>query len=237
MNVTLIIGASSAIARSLIKQLSHQATDRICAVARDASLLDYPNVECIQSDYSENSVAGIIADLTAQELKPAQVYICNGLLHDGDLQPEKRIENLNPAHLQQVMQANAITPMLWIKHLKKMVKGQNPCVITVFSARVGSIDDNRLGGWYAYRASKAALNMMVKNASIEFARFAKATRFLVFHPGTTDTALSKPFQKSVPEGKLFTPDFVATQLLEIVDGLERTPGIDYLDWNHQRIPW
>ena len=237
MSETLIIGASSAIVRALAKALKHIDQQQLIAVSRHTKQLDQDDyATCFESDYSEASVVEITDRLQQQQSELSQVFICNGLLHNTSIQPEKRIENLDPEQLKQVMTANAIIPILWIKHLKKLVKGHQPCVITVFSARVGSIDDNRLGGWYSYRAS-ASLNMMVKNASIEFARFAKGTRFLIFHPGTTDSPLSRPFQKSVAKDKLFTPDFVANQLIQIVENLERTPGIDYLDWNNQTIPW
>ena len=115
--------------------------------------------------------------------------------------------------------------------------GKQSCVVTTFSARIGSIEDNRLGGWYSYRASKAALNMLLKTAAIEYQRVAKGVRFLVFHPGTTDTPLSKPFQKFVSKDKLFTPEFVADQLLTIVEQQASESNIQFLDWDGKAIPW
>lgn len=114
------------------------------------------------------------------------------------------------------------------------------CTITALSARVGSINDNELGGWYTYRASKAALNMLFKTAAIELARRAKNTKLILFHPGTTDTELSKPFQKNVPAGKLFTPEFVAGQLFELTNNnpdLKLNGEPAYLDWQGSTIPW
>ena len=105
------------------------------------------------------------------------------------------------------------------------------------SARVGSINDNRMGGWYSYRASKAALNMLLKTAAIEYARRAKNVKLIAFHPGTTDTTLSKPFQKNIPEDKLFKPDFVARQLLMLVAKTPIDGTLSYLDWDHQSIDW
>ena len=107
----------------------------------------------------------------------------------------------------------------------------------LFSARVGSISDNRLGGWYSYRASKAALNMMIKTAAIELARRAKNIKLIAFHPGTTDTPLSKPFQKNVPENKLFSAEFVAKQLLDIVENTPIDQSPSYLDWQGETINW
>jgi len=118
-----------------------------------------------------------------------------------------------------------------------LLSKQTACRVTVFSARVGSVSDNRLGGWYGYRASKAALNMMLKTASVELKRRAKGVKLVSFHPGTTDTSLSKPFQKNVPEGKLFTPDFVAQQLLSLESRLVLDGELSYLDWQGQEIPF
>ena len=105
------------------------------------------------------------------------------------------------------------------------------------SARVGSINDNRMGGWYSYRASKSALNMLLKTAAIEYARRAKNVKLIAFHPGTTDTALSKPYQKNVAKGKLFKPDFVARQLLSLVAKTPVDGTLSFLDWDHQAVDW
>jgi NAD(P)-dependent dehydrogenase (short-subunit alcohol dehydrogenase family) len=135
------------------------------------------------------------------------------------------------------MNANALTPMLWIKKLISILSGKSPCKIVVFSARVGSISDNRLGGWYSYRASKSALNMMLKTTSIELARRDKNIKLVAFHPGTTDTPLSKPFQRNVPANKLFTCEFVAKQLLSIIVEIPFDQQVSYLDWQGKKINW
>ena len=97
---------------------------------------------------------------------------------------------------------------------------KNPSVFSFLSARVGSISDNKLGGWHAYRASKASLNMLIKNFAIELARTNKLAKVIGLHPGTVDTELSKPFQKNVPDNKLFTPQFSADAMINVVDGLK-----------------
>lgn len=127
--------------------------------------------------------------------------------------------------------------MLWLKHLTPLLNGKNMCKITFFSARVGSISENKLGGWYSYRASKAGLNMLLKSAAVELSRRAKNIKLISFHPGTTNTPLSKPFQKNVPQGKLFTSQFVAEQLLGIVDNSEVDGEVSYLDWKGELIGW
>lgn len=132
--------------------------------------------------------------------------------------------------------ANVVTPMLWLQQLPKLnlVKTAQICV---FSARVASIEDNRLGGWFSYRGTKSALNMMVKTAAIELKRKHKHWQFLLFHPGTTDTPLSKPFQANVPAEKLFSPDFVAERLMHIFANLTDDRVIHYLDWQGKHIDW
>jgi NAD(P)-dependent dehydrogenase (short-subunit alcohol dehydrogenase family) len=105
------------------------------------------------------------------------------------------------------------------------------------SARVGSIGDNRMGGWHSYRASKAALNMVLKNMAIEYGRRAKNVKLIAFHPGTTDTGLSKPFQGAVPNGKLFSAAFVATRLAQLMDNADLDGQLSYIDWDGQPIPW
>jgi NAD(P)-dependent dehydrogenase (short-subunit alcohol dehydrogenase family) len=127
--------------------------------------------------------------------------------------------------------------MLWVKYLKPVLAGKRDCVVTAFGARIGSIEDNQRGGWYSYRASKAALNMLLKTASLEYVRIAKGVRFLIFHPGTTDTPLSKPFQRFVSEDQLFTPEFVAERVVGLVGNEVADKSIQFLDWDGEPIPW
>jgi NAD(P)-dependent dehydrogenase (short-subunit alcohol dehydrogenase family) len=126
---------------------------------------------------------------------------------------------------------------LWLKALVSIVKGKSDCIITVFSARIGSIGDNRSGGWYSYRASKAALNMLLKTAAIEYSRRAKNVKLIAFHPGTTDTALSKPFQRSVKSENLFSTEFVADHLVEIMKHQAIDGELSYIDWENKAIVW
>ncbi|MFK7863901.1 MAG: SDR family NAD(P)-dependent oxidoreductase [Pseudohongiellaceae bacterium] len=240
----IVIGASSVIAQALLERFSQQEhAPQLVTISRQSELKKPPkdyNIRHYQSDYSEGSIGDICQQLKPLKGKIRQVYICNGILHKGSIKPEKRVEDILPASLHQVFESNAIVPMLWLKKLKPLLTGKQQCVVTVFSARIGSIEDNNRGGWYAYRASKAALNMFVKTAAIEYKRSARALQFLVFHPGTTDTPLSKPFHKFVSEDRLFTPEFVAEQLLKIVDSMTKQPPestIQFLDWQGKKIPW
>ena len=108
-------------------------------------------------------------------------------------------------------------------------------VVASFSARVGSISDNKLGGWYSYRASKAALNMLMKNVSLEYTRRKRPVASVLLHPGTVDTDLSKPFQRNVPEGKLFTKDQCCSYLLQVIDNLSLKDNGKFYAWDGAEI--
>jgi NAD(P)-dependent dehydrogenase (short-subunit alcohol dehydrogenase family) len=236
---TLIVGASSKIAQEIsAKLLIGDDQHQVIAISRQQPHLDHARLHWFQCDYEEASIAAQCAELTQlKSLSIDAIFICNGILHDQALMPERSLADFEVANYLRVHQVNTLVPMLWLKHLKPLFTRDSNCIVTVFSARIGSIDDNERGGWYSYRASKAALNMLLKSMSIEIARSAKKVRFLVFHPGTTDTPLSKPFQKYVAENKLFQPEFVATQLLDIIAQLDSSKRIQFLAWDGKPIPW
>jgi NAD(P)-dependent dehydrogenase (short-subunit alcohol dehydrogenase family) len=135
------------------------------------------------------------------------------------------------------MHVNASTPALLIAALKPSLQGKHPTIVASLSARVGSIGDNGFGGWYAYRASKAALNMMMKSAAIEYRRRARNCKLAVFHPGTTDTPLSGPFQSNVPVDRLFPPAFVAARLDDVLAELPFDGKLGFVAWDGQSVPW
>ena len=142
---------------------------------------------------------------------------CVGMLHTSDKGPEKNVASLDAEFFLQNMTVNTLPSLLLAKHFTSKLKQSTGPRFATVSAKVGSISDNYLGGWYSYRSSKAALNMFLKTLSIEWQRTVKHGAVLALHPGTTDTALSKPFQANVPEGKLFNPDFVAKNLLDLIE--------------------
>ncbi len=235
----LVIGGGSALAQATIHELLAQGKEVIAVSRSDVSesVESESKLACLVSDYSEVSIKEIIAGLVVEERTVDQVFIFNGVLHDGDISPEKRLEQVNEAQLLNSFRANTVIPALWLKHLKKLLRKQEQVLLTVLSARVGSISDNHKGGWYGYRASKAALNMLLKSAAIEYQRETKNVAFLVYHPGTTDTPLSKPFQRNVPAENLFAPQFAARKLLEVIHQFDRTELIQFRDWNNKSISW
>lgn len=233
---SIIIGANSRIAQSIIYHIA-PANEHVIAISSKALSFDLTNVTCLRCQYTEQDIENIINEIKQLDLNTInRIYICNGVLHSNDLQVEKRLENITSESIHAIMNANTIVPILWLKALLPLIKNQL-CKITVFSARVGSINDNKLGGWYSYRASKAALNMLLKTASIEYARRAKGVKLIAFHPGTTDTPLSRPFHGNISEEKIFTPQFVAQQLETILDTLNPDGELDYLDWQGKKIEW
>jgi NAD(P)-dependent dehydrogenase (short-subunit alcohol dehydrogenase family) len=239
---TLIIGANSDIAKAIALKIAKTESSSLVIVSRDIRFYR-------QAVFSQATIIEV-ASYHEQEISKAadqikligknhisRVFICHGVLHGEEYQPEKRLEDFSAESCLHVINANTITPMLWLKHLTPLLTSLHHCKVVIFTARVGSISDNKLGGWYSYRASKAAMNMLIKSASVELARRAKNIKLISFHPGTTDTPLSKPFQANVPKGKLFTCEFVAQQLLTIVEDTPIDGKASFIDWQGKDIPW
>ena len=248
----IIIGASSGLASAICEQWLRDTTiDAVIAISRknikDIVLVneepdDRKIFHAMECDYSEPSIHSCCEQI--DELMQryrldsvTRVCICNGILHNENVWPEKRIEEIDSKTLLEVFSINTVIPMLWLKALLNIVKGKTECIITVFNARIGSISDNRSGGWYSYRASKAALNMLLKTAAIEYARRAKNVKLISFHPGTTDTPLSRPFQRSIDNDSLFTAGFVAKHLIDIMNVKHADGELSFIDWEDKPIAW
>lgn len=237
-NTAIVIGASSTIAQALIKRLVEHEKRRVIAFTRHKNdLWQHDQVSYYTNDYSSEAIEQAVAGLQEYTGRIERVFICNGVLHGDGFAPEKSLKKFDPSAFRQVLNANTLTPILWLSRLLPLLKGQQVCKVTAFSARIGSISDNHLGGWYSYRASKAALNMLLKTSAIELARSYKNIKLLAFHPGTTDTPLSRPFQARLPEGQLLTPEYVAEHLCELLHHLEVDGTLSYLDWENQPIEW
>lgn len=159
-----------------------------------------------------------------------------GTLHGEGYGPEKAFRQLEPAAFEQVMRVNALAPAMIAKHAALALPKDAPATIALLSARVGSISDNRLGGWHSYRAAKAALNMLIRGLSVELARTHPQAVVLGLHPGTVDTALSAPFQRGVPDGKLFTPERSVRGMLEVIalSGPEQSGHV--YDYAGEQVP-
>ncbi|WOD39368.1 SDR family NAD(P)-dependent oxidoreductase [Nodosilinea sp. E11] len=243
----LVVGASRGIGLGVVQQLLQDdrfgtvyGTYRRPESAQGLLSLtaQYPQLTCLPMDVTdEASIAEAIAQLQAQSPHLHRAVYCVGLLHDGDLQPEKSLRQITGENLMRSLQTNAFGAVLLAKHLMPLFKHDQPSLFAALSAKVGSIGDNRLGGWYGYRASKAALNMLIKTASLEYARRSPNTILALLHPGTTDTQLSEPFQRGVPPEKLFSVERTVTQLMAVMDGLTPADSGEFFSWDGTRLPW
>lgn len=164
-----------------------------------------------------------------------RVFVTTGMLHDGEQGPERSLRDLDRARLERSFLINTIAPALVAQALLPRLPRDRPTLFAALGARVGSIGDNRTGGWHGYRASKAALVMMIRTLSIEFARTHPLGVCVTLHPGTVDTAMSKPFQRGVAAEKLFTPAFAAERLLSVTGGLTPRDSGGHFAWDGARI--
>ena len=186
-------------------------------------------------DYTDEGAIAQAAEIASKENPLDLVIVTNGILHEKDLMPEKSLKDLSADKFHRVFAVNAVVPALIAKHFLPKLARDKPSKFCVLSARVGSISDNRLGGWYSYRASKAALNMIVKNSAIEIARTNKQAVVVALHPGTVDSKLSKPFQGNVPEAKLFKAEYSAGKLLEVLTKLSPEQSGKCFAWDGKEI--
>jgi NAD(P)-dependent dehydrogenase (short-subunit alcohol dehydrogenase family) len=180
----------------------------------------------------ESSIADAAAEI-AREGPLHLVVIATGILHEGPVQPEKTWRSLHPDTLARVFAVNTIGPALVAKHMLPCLARTERAVFAALSARVGSISDNRIGGWHAYRASKAALNMLVRNFAIELARSNRSAVCVALHPGTVETALSAPYRGGV--GNLLAPDASARSLLGVIDALTPEQSGRLFAWDGAEI--
>lgn len=231
-----VIGSTGAIGTAFIKRLlaTHADIEIHSFSSKEQRLAT--DVTHHQIDYNCEESIKAAAQQSYGDRGFDMVLVTTGLLHNGDaLQPEKSLRDLSAEKFQTVFQANSILPALVAKHFLPLLRTDKRAVFAALSARVGSISDNRLGGWYAYRASKAALNMILKNAAIEMARRHKKVIILGLHPGTVDSDLSDPFQSNVQEGKLFTPDYAAQKLLHVIKNASPNDSGKCLAWDGQEV--
>ena len=221
----LVIGSSGTIGSAFMELLEqHPACTKVIGIHRNsANPIDYQDLNTIEE--AATALSGEV---------PFQLIINTiGILHSADWMPEKKLDDLNAEQLQLLMQMNAIGPGLTIKYFSKLLDPANSVMATL-SAKVGSIEDNRLGGWYSYRASKAALNMLIKTASIEFSRTKPNTALVALHPGTVNSRLSKPF-KGEQIGR--PPLDAANDMLTVLLSLSKEDSGSFITYSGERLPW
>ena len=221
----LIIGASGTIGSSFVKLLeSNPACSKVVGIHRNSThAIDYNLPETIEA-----SAKGLAS------LGPFQLIINTiGVLHSEEWMPEKKLEDLNQAQLAEMFNINSIGPALTIKHFSKLLDPQHGVMATL-SAKVGSIEDNRLGGWYSYRASKAALNMILKTASIELARTKPNVALIALHPGTVNSRLSQPF-RGQQIGR--DPMEAVSDMFHVLANVNQEDSGSFLSYSGEKLPW
>lgn len=247
MSTYAIFGAGGGLGLALTQELRKRAPDAtIHAFSRSArpdTLSSDNNLQWHQcSDDILETVTKAVHQWQADGIELNGVISTIGWLHQvhpehGEWQPERRIEQLNGEQLQAYFYVNATLPALLLQACKPALPKKEPCFFAQLGAKVGSIGDNELGGWYGYRASKAALNMLFKTASIEFKRTHKKLILSVIHPGTTDTKLSEPFQERLPKDKLFSAETSAERIWDVIEGLTPEQSGGFWFWDGKALPW
>ena len=235
MQNVAIIGTTGSIGKAFLEYyLSDDNTDKVYSISRSRNGIEDRKIIDLNLNFTdENDYRTLSSSIPKDSLD--RVIIASGVLHDGDLQPEKTISSLDLDNFQKVFNVNTFAPALLLKVFFPLIKRNSDALIGVLSARVGSISDNRIGGWYAYRASKAALNMIIKTAAIELERRDKTAKIIGLHPGTVDTNLSKPFQGGTPEEKIFTPEQSIDYLTKVIDSSTPQDTGKVFDWQGKEI--
>lgn len=234
----VIVGASGGIGSAVLERLAD--CERIAKIhALSRSEIDPPNGKAtwhridIEDENSIERAADAIGD---DEID--LVLVLSGILHrGGDLKPERRLSEVESDNLETLFRINAIGPVLVAKHFIGKLARKKKTVFAALSARVGSISDNRLGGWASYRTSKAALNQLMRTVAIEQSRRHPNSIVATLHPGTVDTQLSKPFTDNMPDDNLFSPDEAAGYLLRVVDDLKPEDAGGLFAWDGTRIEY
>ena len=218
-DMALVVGAGG-IGRALAEVLTERMPVTVWSRARGVDPTEEDQIECAVAALAE---------------PPTLAFVTTGMLHDDRQQPERAMRMLDRSALERSFLINTIAPALVAKHVLPRLPRDHRAVFAVLGARVGSIGDNRTGGWHAYRASKAALVMLVKTLSIEMARSHPQAIVVALHPGTVDTAMSHPFQRGVAPDKLFTPAYAAGRLITVADALTQADSGGHFAWDGARI--
>ena len=233
----VVVGASGGVGAALVSALLDvPAFATVVALSRDAGGDDGHAGRLRRGRVDIGDEASIVRAAASLPGPLRLVIVATGRLHGEAMQPEKSYRALDPDSLMQSYRINAVGPALVAKHMLPLLAKPGRSVFAALSARVGSIGDNRSGGWHAYRASKAALNMILRNLAIETQRRAPDTLCVGLHPGTVDTALSRPFQRNVADGHLFTAAHSAACLLGVIDRLGAADNGCVLDWDGKTVP-
>jgi NAD(P)-dependent dehydrogenase (short-subunit alcohol dehydrogenase family) len=230
-----VFGASGGIGSAIVSALQERGVGKIYAGARSSGVSS-SIITPFAFDLTDEASIAASADLMCDD-PPDLVLVTTGVLTlSSGTGPERSLKRLDQAAMAKVFALNTIGPALIAKHMLPLMSRTDRWIFAALSARVGSISDNGLGGWHSYRASKAALNMLLKNFALEMGRTHKHGTVVGLHPGTVDTSLSKPFQKGLPEGQLSSGETSANHLLDVLAGLGPEHSGCVFDWKGEQIP-
>jgi NAD(P)-dependent dehydrogenase (short-subunit alcohol dehydrogenase family) len=235
--VAVVVGAGGGIGSAFLDKLAGDPRyGRVLALSRTPVRARDARVVCGRLDLTDEPSIAEAAALARATGTVRLVIVATGLLHDEAMRPEKHWGALDGNALARSFAINAVGPALVAKHFLPLFPREGRSVFAAISARVGSIGDNRLGGWHAYRASKAALNMLLRTLAIELGRRSPEALCIGLHPGTVATRLSEPFRGQVPDAKLFTPEKSATHLLQVIDSLDASASGGVFAWDGKPVP-
>jgi len=239
----VVVGASGGLGRALTEALTERDDiDRVFALSRRYFAPQHPRLTWMEADASDARSLERVAGTVAHAVPAVHLLIvCTGVLHGGGdarLQPEKSLGDLDGDNFHHVMSINALAPLQVIHAFAPLLRHEDRTVIAALSAMVGSIEDNRIGGWYSYRMSKAALNMGLRNAAIELGRLRPRGRpkpiVAAVHPGTTATPLSEPFLRNHSSRSAAES---AAHILSVLDGLNEADSGGFFNWDGRPLPW
>ena len=237
MKNVAIIGSSGAIGNSISKILSRDdSVETVYNFSRSGVKEDTKKEKNIFIDIEKEESIIDSLKYIPEETKFDLIFVATGFLHNNnDIFPEKSIKDLSEEKLKKVFHINTFGPALIGKHFIPYLAKTNKSVFAFLSAKVGSISDNKIGGWYSYRSSKTALNQIIKNFSIEIKRSNLNAIFVGLQPGTVKSNLSKPFQKNVSSNNMFSPDYSAEKLLKVINNLSSDDSGKFLSWSGEEI--
>ena len=232
----LVTGGAGGIGNAIVRHLCGQASvgSVVSTFHHKPSQYAHEKLDWVQANVSDE----VSVEALMQEVGPVDGIVNTvGFLHDHKMRPEKSVRQLSAEGFIQNMTVNTLPALLLAKHGQPMLRRSESSVFVALSARVGSIKDNRLGGWYSYRASKAALNMFIRSLSVEWQRTLPKCSVAALHPGTVDTALSAPFAQNVMPEKLFTAEQSAAYLISVIDQLTPNNSGRFWAWDGSEIDW
>jgi NAD(P)-dependent dehydrogenase (short-subunit alcohol dehydrogenase family) len=231
----VVIGSSGGIGSAFVEGLLARGVGVVHALSRPGQANPTPGAIAGYIDLQDATSIAAAAACVSSSGPVDLIIVATGLLHNHRVLPEKTYSNISDEALAEYFAVNAIGPALVAKHFLPLLSRNRRTVFACLSARVGSITDNRLGGWYGCRASKAALNMLVKTLSVELARTMPNAVCVALHPGSVDTNLSAPFQRSIAPERLFSAPQAAEHLLHVIDGLTVQQSGGCFAWNGDPI--